>query len=223
LGNSLLVPAYCFKSVGRNSIAILLFKKIKTISHSLLRNTLFIIFVLLYGPLVYGQKTQLVASERAKKRLPVLNKNTVLTALQTQNAFVEKFKVFPFQLDRFEISYHPRFVQVHATKDYLGNLGYTAYFGLFDLASQKFYALKTEIVAPKERFKKSVLSSRKLIGAILEEQQLSALDLPYTISNVYRDTVGLYFDVNIQTEAKRVTIKIDHRFENNITRVILLE
>lgn len=223
MGNSLLVPAYCFKSVGRNSFAVLLYKNIKTISHSLLRNTLFIFFVLLYGPLVCGQTTQLVASERAKKRLPVLNKNTVLTALQTQNAFVEKFNVFPFQLDCYEISHHPRFVQVNASKDYLGELGRTAYFGLLDLTSQKFYALKTEIVAPKERFKKSVLSSRKLIRAILEEQQLSALDLPYTISNVYRDTVGLYFDVNIQTEAKRVTIKIDHRFENNITRVILLE
>jgi hypothetical protein len=105
----------------------------------------------------------------------------------------------------------------------LGNLGYTAYFGLFNLANQKFYALKTEIVAPKERFKKSVLSSRKLIRAILDEQQLSTLDLPYTISNVYRDRGGLYFDVNIRTEAKWVTIKIDHRFENNTTRVILLE
>ncbi len=183
----------------------------------------FNIVALVCGSLVLGQAPSLAPSERAKKRLPVLNKNTVLTALQTQNAFVDKFKVFPFQLDRYETSHHPRFVQVYATKDYLGNLGYTAYFGLFDLASQKFYALKTEIVAPKERFKKSVLSSRKLIRAILEEQQFFALDLPYTISNVYRDTVGLYFDVNIQTEAKRITVKIDHRFENIATRVILLE
>ena len=183
----------------------------------------FNIVALLCCPLVLGQTARLEASDRAKKRLPVLNKNTVLTALQTQNAFVEKFNVFPFQLDRYETSHHPRFVQVNATKDYLGKLGHTAYFGLFDLASQKFYGLKTEIVAPKERFKKSVLSSRKLIRAILEEQQLTALDLPYTISNVYRDSVGLYFDLNIQTESKTVTIKIDHRFENNATRVILLE
>ena len=107
-----------------------------------MRNTLFIIFVLLYGPLVCGQTTQLVASERAKKRLPVLNKNTVLTALQTQNAFVEKFKVFPFQLDRYEISHHPRFVQVHATNDYLGNLGYTAYFGLLTWPAKNSMHLK---------------------------------------------------------------------------------
>jgi hypothetical protein len=72
----------------------------------------FNIVALVSSSLVLGQAPSLVPSDRAKKRLPVLNKNTVLTALQTQNAFVEKFNVFPFQLDRYETSHHPRFVQV---------------------------------------------------------------------------------------------------------------
>ena len=159
----------------------------------------------------------------ALSRLPLLNTNTTLSAVQTQNEFVAKFKVYPFEMDEYEVLHRARFVEVRAKKIFIGGLGYDAYHGVLDLSTGKFHGQKAVVVAPEERFKKSVLASRKIIYDILKEQQLYALELPYLIRNVYRDNIGLYFDLIIATESKQVRLKIDHRFEEGTTRVILLE
>lgn len=185
----------------------------------MIRSLLLLILLMLLSPL----RAQKKVGKRPQKPLVVLNTNRSLNEAIARRALLQKYHVNPSYFDCITVHHRLRFIELYAEKHASGKLATHFITALYDLASQQLLSRKGVRINPNEKNPKMVYRNLARIDSILEKEKLNDLRFPYEIKNVYESDLGLYFDLQFRLQDTLIVSKIDYRFDNKKSRIIVYE
>ena len=183
------------------------------------RSVLLLVLFLIVAPL-YAQKK---VKKRPQKPLVVLNTNRSLNEAIARRAFLQKYRVNPSYFDSFAVKHRLRFIELYAEKYTTGKLAAHCITALYDLATQQLLSLKGVRINPNEKKPRMVYQNLALIDSLLKNENLNDFNVPFAIKNVYESDLGLYFDLQFKVQDTLIVSKIDYRFSNKKSRIIVYE
>jgi len=180
---------------------------------------IFLLLFLFLSPAVAQKKK----NQRAAKPMVILNTNRSLNAAKARRFLWSQLQVSPSYYDSIDIQHRLRFIELYAEKRTLGNLGANYVTALYDLTDYSLKIREGFRINPKEKNPRMVFRNLKKIDAILHQENLADLDVPFEVHNVYESDLGLYFDLRFQLQDTVIVTRIDHRFDTKKSRIIVYE
>ena len=177
--------------------------------------------ILVMGISAWGFSQKSVLEKRRNTPMVVLNTNRSLNAAKAKRALFNTYQKKASDYDTLIIRHRLRFIELFGKKEVVGQLGYRFIHALFDLTSDQLRGQEGFRAAPSEKHPKAVYENLDLIETILRTEKINTLHVPIKVSNVYAAPLGLYFDIDFQLMDTLIKARLDYRFTNQKSRIII--
>ena len=179
--------------------------------------------ILVMGISAWGFSQKSVTVKKRKAPMVVLNTNRSLNAAKAKRALFSTYQKKANDYDTLIIRHRLRFIELFGKKDVIGQLGYRFIHALYDLTNDQLISHEGFRAAPREKHPKTVYENLDLIETILHTEKISTLHVPIIVSNVYAAPLGLYFDIDFQLTDTLIKARLDYRFANQKSRIIIYD